>query len=55
MASDLTLACRALRRRTRYSTFTAIVLGLDASAFGIAPDLDVTVLRDRIEDVLGRP
>jgi 2-oxoglutarate/2-oxoacid ferredoxin oxidoreductase subunit alpha len=30
-------------------------LSLDGSGFGIAPDLDVDVLRGRIEDVLARP
>ncbi len=30
-------------------------LSLDSSGFGIAPDLDVSVLRRRIEDVLGSP
>jgi 2-oxoglutarate/2-oxoacid ferredoxin oxidoreductase subunit alpha len=30
-------------------------LSLDSSGFGIAPDLDVSVLRGRIEDVVGSP
>lgn len=30
-------------------------LSMDSSGFGIAPDLDVDVLRGRIEDVLARP
>ena len=30
-------------------------LSMDGSGFGIAPDLDVDVLRTRLEDVLARP